>query len=222
MIYKNEFGEITLLGDKQKFEGDIIGIAMSGGADSTLLCYLLAKTIYENNLNYTIQPICGFDISAQEDGKQLPLIIEYISKAFPDVNIKWPITTIFDSKGKDVKNDYISELKFSLYDNYVNIIYSGMTLGPPAEVQKEFNRNKNNIKNIMRLPNYDDETQLVESKNNINILPFKYVDKRFVIKMYYVLDIKDLLKLTQSCVSPAGNCGMCWWCQEREWAEYGM
>ena len=45
MIYKNKFGEIDILNPKYNWNNKVIGISMSGGADSTMLCYLLAKTI---------------------------------------------------------------------------------------------------------------------------------------------------------------------------------
>ena len=34
-----------------------LGIWLSGGADSSLLCYLLAKHIKDNNLPYKLQPV---------------------------------------------------------------------------------------------------------------------------------------------------------------------
>ena len=43
---------------------------MSGGADSTMLCYLLANTIQEQDLNITIQPYNGLDLWAPGDGQQ--------------------------------------------------------------------------------------------------------------------------------------------------------
>ena len=53
MKYKNKFGTINLLEDS-KFKNKTIAVAMSGGADSTMLCYLLANTIQEQDLNLSL------------------------------------------------------------------------------------------------------------------------------------------------------------------------
>ena len=63
MKYENEFGTIKVL-DDSKFKNKTIAVAMSGGADSTLLCYLIANTIQEQDLNITIQPYNGLDLWA--------------------------------------------------------------------------------------------------------------------------------------------------------------
>ena len=46
MQYRNKFGTVEILSDNV-FNNKTIGISMSGGADSTLLCFLLANTIKE-------------------------------------------------------------------------------------------------------------------------------------------------------------------------------
>ena len=59
MIYENKFGKIKI--ELENLNNKTIGIAMSGGADSTLLCCLLANTIKEKGLDITIQPYNGYD-----------------------------------------------------------------------------------------------------------------------------------------------------------------
>ena len=49
MIYENKFGKIKI--ELENLNNKTIGIAMSGGADSTLLCCLLANTIKEKGLD---------------------------------------------------------------------------------------------------------------------------------------------------------------------------
>ena len=38
------------------------------------------------------------------------------------------------------------------------------------------------------------------------------------MQCYKDFDIEGLRELTNSCTVPIGNCGECWWCQERAWA----
>ena len=96
MEYKNKFGTINLLEDS-KFKNKTIAVAMSGGADSTMLCYLLANTIQEQDLNITIQPYNGLDLWAPGDGQQVPKIVYYIRNKFPFVQINWPLSVVFDT-----------------------------------------------------------------------------------------------------------------------------
>ena len=76
MQYKNRFGSVKIL-DKS-FNNQTIGISMSGGADSTMLCYLIANTIDKKSLNIEIQPYNGYDISVPGDSAGLPNIISFI------------------------------------------------------------------------------------------------------------------------------------------------
>jgi tRNA(Ile)-lysidine synthase TilS/MesJ len=68
MEYKNNFGTINIFEDVDKFKDKTVAVAMSGGADSTMLCYLIANTINEQDLNITIQPYNGLDLWAPGDG----------------------------------------------------------------------------------------------------------------------------------------------------------
>jgi hypothetical protein len=62
--------------------------------------------------------------------------------------------------------------------------------------------------------------------------PFRFVEKSWVIKQYYDLDILDLLDITRSCEGEfeglnyktyvygqfVPTCNECFWCKERNWA----
>ena len=60
MIYANEYGTVDLLSEQflqsLKSDNGTIGVKLSGGADTALLLYLLAKEISERNLNFSIVP----------------------------------------------------------------------------------------------------------------------------------------------------------------------
>ena len=94
MIYKNKFGEIDILNSKYNFNNKTIAISMSGGCDSTMLCYLLAKTIQKEKLNIIIQPYNGYDIDIPHDSENVPNIIKYMQNKFPGV-IRWPIGVVY-------------------------------------------------------------------------------------------------------------------------------
>ena len=210
--YKNKFGRVEL-----PFNNNVVGLSMSGGADSTMLCYLLAKFLP----NVIIQPINGFDLNAPGDSNKLPKIIEYIRNDFKDVQIKWPLSTVFSNDNNvSVKQDYLRPLKTTaLAYGLCDIMLSGITKGPPIEHQQRFNTFDNMAseygKNIKRVEGYDLYNEVEDGG------PFSEVDKRFVIQCYKDFDKVDLLSMTDSCVA-FNVCNdtskKCWWCCERDWA----
>jgi len=220
MKISNRYGTINVLGRKKRFGGGkTIGLSMSGGADSTMLCILLAKTIQKKNLRTTIQPFNGLDLWAPLDSNGLPEIIKIIQEMFPTVNINWPVSTVFNTNGDHDfdKNSYIRPFTRELLrKKFIDVIIPGISLGPPLEAQKTFDVRDDDIYKIQRIPGYRlyNEVEQVDPA----IAPYKNVDKRFIIQCYKDFNLRPLLDMTQSCTDPKGNCGHCWWCQERSWA----
>lgn len=219
MQYKNTFGKIQVMKDEELFRGKTLALSMSGGADSTILCYILAKTSQKRNLQITIQPYNGYDMWAPMDSKGVVKIIKYIQSKFPNVDIQWPISTVFDTNGDFAPNDknmYITPLIEKLVaHNVVDLVMNGISMGPPLEVQQTFKDWDNKI-NVRRLPGYHLWNEVERAKDHLS--PLKHIDKRFIVQCYKEFDIEDLLEITNSCIYPQGNCGECWWCQERNWA----
>lgn len=216
MRYKNKFGHITICEPESEWQDKTIGLSMSGGADSTMLCYLLAHTSQKRNLNLTIQPYNGYDIWCTHDSEGLPYIIDYIKNIFPDVKIEWPITTVFDTKGskENHKNVYIRDLVKRLRNSkMIDIWLNGVCLGPPLDVQETFTGEAKDY--FLRRPG---KLLWHEVENAGNYAPYKNIDKRFIMQCYIDFDQQALRDLTNSCTNVGNNCGYCWWCQERAWA----
>ena len=211
MKFQNKYGTINVLPNPKQFRNKTLGLSMSGGADSTILCILLAKTIESKGLNITIQPFSGYDLWAPLDSAGLPNIITFIKSEFPSVKINWPVSVVFDTQGSpDGKNVYIGQLKKNMMDTgFINDFLVAISRGPELETQLKFNA-------IKRIPGYHIWNEVAEA--NPNLAPFKEVDKRFIVQCYKDFGYESLLKQTNSCTDPAGNCGECWWCQERSWA----
>ena len=219
MIFENKFGKIKIFEDKEKFKGKTVAVAMSGGCDSTLLCYLIAHTINEEDLNITIQPYNGLDLWAPGDGIQIPKIINYIRSKFPNVKINWPLSVVFDTDGgkAPTKHTYIKPFSVMLEEKIVDYTIHGISMGPPEDIQNSFKKTQGHPGDIVRLPGglYWDEL----NRQDDDLAPYKTVDKRFMVQAYQDFGINDLLDMTASCIVPDPGCGgTCWWCQEREWA----
>jgi len=215
MIIKNKFGTITLFRPAFYFDKKIVGISMSGGVDSSLLCFLAAKAINKENLEISIQPYNGFDSWAPNDSLKIPNIVAFIRKRFPDVDLKDPIMEHFDTKGDQIydKNYYIRPFVKKLRkQRKIDLVMSGISMGPPINVQKKFTQPRIYRRRGTELWNE------VEAPSP-HLAPYKSIDKRFIIQCYVNFKIEPLLDLTHSCTHPTEQkCGQCWWCQEKAWA----
>jgi hypothetical protein len=211
MIHSNKFGEIKILEDKEYFQDKVISLAMSGGADSTLLCYLIAKAIHDGNMNTAIWPMNGYDISLPHDSLKLIKVIEFINNRFPEVDLKYPISVVFDGQGEDVKNDYLRPLRDTLCKQGAYDIWMvGINQGPTLEIQKK------EFPTIKRLAGHTLSEQLLAPELNA---PFVNQDKRFIVQCYKDLGLLDLYHTTSSCTQSDPGCNECWFCHERAWAE---
>tara|TARA_B000000609_G_C24123778_1_gene321148 strand:- start:219 stop:1028 length:810 start_codon:yes stop_codon:yes gene_type:complete len=199
----------------------VIGQWISGGADSSLLAYLLCKKIKEENLNVKYQPISvrrgrpwNPVYAAQvlewiENDLQIDFMLPHEIYYPPLIDSEMTETKIFWEKD----NQNFREGKFQ-------ILYSGITLNPPKDVDISLNKERNRD---------DDGTEKpVETRNGLRhyINPFFTINKKWEAEAYKDLGLLDtLFPLTRSCEGSdyeTGNytfhCGGCWWCEERMWA----
>jgi hypothetical protein len=107
-----------------------IGIAVSGGADSALLCYILCKLVTDNNLNievHIISNIRGWKNKPWQRQNSLD-VYNYICQEFPNITFKrhenfvppefeWGDKgpTLVDEYGKNVSGDNIELRAFAEY-----------------------------------------------------------------------------------------------------------
>lgn len=205
-----------------------IGVWMSGGADSSLLCYMLAKKIKEENLN------C----------KLVPLTIDFKRPfAYIAVKVREEIERLLDCKevfsshivyhppeGTTWSNKELSEqFHFKNYDNFknglVDMLFSGITTNPPRQVQETFLYGVLDDVEAKRGELVEKETTRYFVQENCEFLelkPFFKINKQVISKLYADQGIMDnLYPLTRSCEqlgTSTGHCGKCWWCEERQWA----
>ena len=69
------------------YSGMNIGLALSGGADSALLLYLLAKMVKDRSLSSDIICMHGIDTNVQIAVQPAKQIVEYVKNKFKNVNI---------------------------------------------------------------------------------------------------------------------------------------
>ena len=197
-----------------------IGIWMSGGADSSMLAYLLAKKIKEENLNIKIQPL-----SVRRGRPNNPIyagnVIDWIEE---ELNIKMNDHIIYFPDITDKHQREIKEFWDRDDENFRNdlfqILYSGITCNPPVNdktipLNKERSRDEN-----------ADRPLISENGIRYYLNPFFDINKKQLAELYKENNLLNtLFSQTYSCEGEAEDtkthtqhCEKCWWRQERFWA----
>ena len=220
-----------------------IGITMSGGADSTMLFYILCKLIEDTGSECKIYPITmirnykdkPWDEIVQDNVynwfyKKFPNIVQNHIKGFIPSDLELvPISTLgleklnkqYGELASITNVDVICITNFTDYlleKNNLDYMYSGTTTNPTDidNAGAPIFRNQENMQ-------FD--VNKVISKTNID--PFALITKDWIIAQYYNFNILDLLDLTRSCdknieVSNTDTipqpCNECFFCKERNWA----
>jgi 7-cyano-7-deazaguanine synthase in queuosine biosynthesis len=185
-----------------------IGVSMSGGADSSILFYILLK--------YASGPIHVFSCGNGKTNYQEPIgamrvinrSMQLLDRTDVTMHVHW-------KKHKLMHNMFdLEEMKRA----NINILYSGFTLPPPVGDITDYDTKAAFVPDDIPRVN---RSQYYEDHNGKIYLPFANIDKKGVAKLYKELDVEDLYSYTRSCENltlTAGHCGKCWWCKERFWA----
>jgi hypothetical protein len=207
------------------FEIDVhdgpICLYMSGGVESSLLCYILIK--------YAPGPIHIVSVGNGTTNNQEPInslkVINFCMKKLGRREV------YFHSHWVEYKTIYSV-----LLDEFFNypVSYFGLTRPPPEGSIVDFDREGmiavGGIDHKKILPHYwtEENLALLNSTLKVNFskdgynayTPFVNINKREIAKLYKNLEIEDLYPVTRSCESltlTTGHCGKCWWCKERIW-----
>ncbi len=176
-------------------KGKKILFALSGGADSAILLYILAKMNKEAGTEHQVIP---FTIPRPDGGANYsPGIAEWINKAL-DVNIPMPMVV---GDGNLPHQIVVKRAVMDLLDtNQYDVLYIAENRVPDhAEGLLPTRAPTNNYKRVK--------------------MPFWAITKDYVMDLYFIENIPDLLLISHSCTEQTiGRCGICFQCTERRWA----
>jgi len=217
--------------DKYEIELDLghkkIGIGMSGGMDSSILLWLLAHHISENELDVTIYIWTCVHEEKPGQAVHAKKAIEFVKEEFP--NVKFGEHMVKSTTAKD----YIAngtKLAYELvYKHGITALYNGVTLNPPNEIGEAVWKHKWKTRALTR--NWESRGSILQKSilgepPHTEYRPFIHSDKRVVLAFYkkYGLYV-SLGSLTRSCEGFievtnyfTETCKECWWCIEKEWA----
>ena len=184
----------------------VLGLRCSGGADSTLLLYHLAK--HSSNTIY-----CYVLATEEWQYKEYPMAKQVVDKVTELTGNSNIIVRELRSAAKDL-DKLMTLTNNAATDDNINMLYSGITKRPPQEDESSFSTafNENST--------FRHTDTVVPTLYETTYMPLANHNKRDVYEAYVSAGILDqLFPLTFSCVDAIDeHCGNCWWCEERTWA----
>ena len=207
------------------YDGNI-GVAVSGGADSALLLYILMK-----NITSPITIVsCGNGLTNNQEPVNALKITNEIMKLTGKKNIHFMTHW---AENKQLTSTFQKELLVDILK--LDVMYFGFTRPPSKDDIVEFDTQ--NVaaaggidKGLIRKTYWSKDGELVDIfgpkaegfKLPVSVAsPFININKKEIAKLYKILDIENLYSMTRSCESLTvldAHCGECWWCKERMWA----
>lgn len=228
-----------------------ISISLSGGADSSLLFYILCDLAEKTGSKVKIHATTMVRFYDTKPWLEKPAkdVFDWMKTRFPNIvgEHDWgfipPDLEVVKMKKlglRHLNSTYTTDLMFCdvlctlTYQDYLlkkkkwNFIYSGATMNPP-----ETFANAPEFRSTEVL-----ETQNIDKVVNATVInPFALVQKDWIMAQYKNFELQDLLALTRSCEADAKvlgemwldvkdqqppACGECFFCKERQWGSDNM
>lgn len=195
-----------------------IGLSLSGGLDSALILYCLAKTLHDRGqteteiFTYHNKWLRYKKLNSLEAATN---VLEYVRKKFPDITIHDPLVAVMSERRTNKFFHSIVQILKIRFKYKIRwwIVGLNLTDYQNLDFKDYFHRFVERMLTHI-LPNSH---------------PFGWVDKKFIAAQYHNLDIMDLSMITNSCTAdnPGGMpCKTCHWCKSRHEAfgcyDYGF
>lgn len=167
-----------------------VSILFSGGADSTILAYIVAKKYNHRNPRlFTLG-------SLPEKLARIHTIIDTIEHK---TGYRYPLTVFKEHM-------FIRPSVEKILGVYPGVVITGC------------NKVVTDVFTPTVYLKGDTPPVRGPALNAQHLRPFIDMDKIAVIELYLEYGVLDLLALTRSCGMPTGVCGGCYFCMERAWA----
>lgn len=194
-----------------------VGIKISGGADSAIVAYMLAKYIKEERPDMTIIPITVTHIQKNYQVEFSKKVMAFIENEF-DIKFGEQYVSMAESEETyaQTQHDLVNKL-FS--DNTIDCLYMGLTHNPPMEVMMTFAP-------MVIEAGFPDRNHTAPKNPKISMsryAPLINMDKKEVAELFRQYGLMDtLFPLTRSCEDVTTDftehCKIkCFHCHERFW-----
>lgn len=227
-----------------------IGIALSGGADSAILAYMICDIIDKHSIDCTVHVVSNIRMwKTRPWQRSIGInVYNFICSQFTNIKfvrhenfvppaLEWGNTgpSIIDEDGILNSGDIIELKSFGEYIGHtynLNAAFLGVNKNPSTQfdgalIERDVSMQSLSIDNF------------VAKRNNMLVFhPFRALEKDKIIKLYYEMNIPELLSITRSCEGDKTHyphifkdldyttyvanqyvpeCGECFWCKERKW-----
>jgi disulfide oxidoreductase YuzD len=181
-----------------------IGLKISGGADSAIVCYMLAKYVMEERPDITIHPVTGIADNKLYQQKYADSVLRKVEELTGIVFGKHQYKDVTATRYILDQEDFLK----SLYEQELfNLHFAGITANPSEDDAPQL------YTSINAMPTDDRSKQLIK-KDNYR-LPLINIDKRGVAEHYTRLGVMDtLFPVTRSCEARVTDSEFC---AERHW-----
>jgi len=194
-----------------------IGLKISGGADSAIVAYMLAKYIKEERPDLTIIPITVSHALKNYQVEFSNKVISFIEKEF-DIKFGQQYTAM--AAGEDDYTDTQVKLVNKVFeDGVIDCLYIGLTHNPPMEVMMTFAQ----MVIDAGLPDRNHTKPKSQRISTSRYAPLINMDKQEIAELYKQFNLLDrLFPLTRSCedfvTDFTEHCKVkCFHCHERFW-----
>lgn len=188
-----------------------IGIAASGGVDSSILLYIL--------LTHAPGPIHVYTCANHQKKRINPVIALRVLGKLLDITKRSDVFHHTFFVETQTRISLGAPLDKFIIDHQLNLMYTAATALPPDEELRDKSKFTND-NGLYELRNQNIKRPLYTKPKYYS--PWINHDKTFIKQIYDNLCMTDqLLPITRSCEDYhliEGHCGRCWWCQERIWA----
>lgn len=212
MIFKNSQQDVLI---EEPQEVKVVGLKISGGADSAIVGYMLGKYVAEERPDIKIIPMTTIHPTKPFQEIYSKKVLEFLCKEFGEIFGKHYVNMA--TNGPDYITAQNRLLNSAWEKERIDSNYSGITANPPREVMETFRDiGPDDDRNGKTFP----ITTRFSHRHLVNI------DKKGVAELYQTLGlVNSLFPLTRSCEAhvtwPIYNinkhCTECWWCEERYW-----
>jgi len=216
---------VNLLIPKGQFldSNSTLGIWVSGGVDSSLLCYLLAKKIKTENIPFKLQTVT---IPKRPTDTHHLSVIDFIKKDL-NCNDIFCDPIIYNTDHDNYTQSFQQVNEENVINGKYKYIYSGINQTPDYESYNDIWTAYEELENLRS----SDANKLLAISGVIlhedkfvefgEIRPFFNLNKKHIASLYKEHNLLDtLFPLTVSCNTieyTNGHCGECWFCKERFW-----
>jgi len=218
--------ELILKHDNQEINFNIpekykkIAVNLSGGADSSILLYILTKYIVENNRDIELVILtCVNDLKGRWTYFRSVDVVDKIKKLIPNNIISHHISYFHETQ----KLEYLRNFEKKLLDSdMIDMVITGLSANP-VDIPEELKKGRELIRDVGE---HKHNNWYIWNDITPIYFPFRNVDKKFIAYLYDEYDLMyDLFPITRSCEGHSDvtnnfteTCKKCWWCREKYWA----